>query len=190
MCSVTLHTGLDLSLLAFVHHKLVQFLLVFGAQVAQAVCGLGGHVELVHGDDVVWLVVDNVTDGGYVTRWYNGELSPADACSSKECRGPCVSHWSIADRGVLAVDNLENFSQPKSLNPTLTAACSSSATAVNLQQQHPVTRAKSPVDRYLAAPAAPLRYRQTPQPAPNMSQPIGNRQQAPTAPCVLTTSNT
>lgn len=52
MCLVALHTGLNLSLLAFIHNELVQFLLVLGAHVLQALGGLGGDVEVVHVNEV------------------------------------------------------------------------------------------------------------------------------------------
>lgn len=42
-------TGLDLSLLRLADDELVELLLVFGAEVLQALLGLGGDLKLVHG---------------------------------------------------------------------------------------------------------------------------------------------
>lgn len=43
------HTGLDLRLLGLADDELVEFLLVFGTEVLQALLGFGGDLELVHG---------------------------------------------------------------------------------------------------------------------------------------------
>jgi len=54
------HTRLDLCLLCLANDKLVELLLIFGAEVLQALLGLGGDLELVHCDEE-----GSVGDGGY-----------------------------------------------------------------------------------------------------------------------------
>lgn len=51
------HTGLNLCLLGLADNELVELLLVFGAEVLEALLGFGGDLELVHcgcGRDCGW----------------------------------------------------------------------------------------------------------------------------------------
>lgn len=50
-------TGLQLGLLGLADDELVELLLIFGAEVLQALLGFGGDLKLVHG---LWLDVENV----------------------------------------------------------------------------------------------------------------------------------
>lgn len=102
-----------------------------------------------------------------------------DACGSCD--------WSIAHLvGCLPSMNLGKLRSPKSLNTTLFAACTSSATTAYPQQIHLVTRASPPPIVTSLPTALRSGLQQNNSPEPNMSQPIGNRQQAQTAPYVFT----
>ena len=52
------HTGLNLCLLGLADDELVELLLVFGAEVLQALLGFGGDLELVHCDGVFLVARD------------------------------------------------------------------------------------------------------------------------------------